>query len=128
MGERKVTGWSSATPPDPGPPGPLSARVARLCVELGPQVGGRTAARLAEVRRSLAAPLQVAVAGRISAGKSTVVNALIGRRVAPTGAGECTRLVTRFAYGPVDRVDVVLRDGARRSLPFDDAGTIPAEL
>lgn len=128
MGERKVTGWSSATAPDPGPPGPLSARVARLCVELGPRVGRRMAARLAGVRRSLAAPLQVAVAGRISAGKSTVVNALIGRRVAPTGAGECTRLVTRFAYGPVDRVDVVLRDGTRRSLPFDDAGTIPAEL
>ena len=53
-------------------------------------------------------PLRVAIAGRLKAGKSTLVNALIGRRVAPTAAGECTRVVTRFRYGPADRVDVVL--------------------
>ncbi|WIM92677.1 hypothetical protein ACTOB_004630 [Actinoplanes oblitus] len=56
------------------------------------------------------------------------MNALIGRRVAPTAAGECTRVVTRFRYGPADRIDVVTRDGARRSLPLDDDGMIPARL
>jgi hypothetical protein len=64
----------------------------------------------------------------LKAGKSTLVNALIGRRVAPTAAGECTRVVTRFRYGPADRVDVVLRDGSRRSLPLDDDGMIPQRL
>ncbi|BCJ48114.1 isoniazid inducible gene protein IniC [Actinoplanes ianthinogenes] len=56
------------------------------------------------------------------------MNALIGRRVAPTAAGECTRVVTRFRYGPADRIDVVTRDGRRRSLPLDDDGMIPARL
>lgn len=109
-------------------PGPLSAGVAQLCGQLGPQVDPRTAAGLREVARGLAAPLRVAVAGRVSSGKSTLVNALIGRRVAPTGIGECTRLVTRFCYGPVDRIEVVFHTGRRRALPFDPAGMIPAEL
>jgi GTPase Era involved in 16S rRNA processing len=72
--------------------------------------------------------LQVAVVGRIKSGKSTLVNALIGRRVAPTAVGECTRLVTRFAYGTVDRVEVVRTDGTRQVLPFDADGMIPADL
>lgn len=108
--------------------GPLSAAVARLCANVSPQVSEATAAGLGEVAHRLSAPLQVAVAGRIKSGKSTLVNALIGRRVAPTDVGECTRLVTRFQYGTVDRVDVVLRDGSTRSVPFDADGAIPAEL
>lgn len=108
--------------------GPLSAAVAQLCVRLQPQVGERTAAGYREVLRRLAAPLQVAVAGRIKSGKSTLVNALIGRRVAPTDVGECTRLVTRFQYGTVDRVEVVFTDGRRQALPFDAGGMIPADL
>jgi hypothetical protein len=80
------------------------------------------------VLRRLSSPLQVVVAGRIKSGKSTLVNALIGRRVAQTAVGECTRLVTRFHYGTVDRVEVVFRDGRNRVLPFTAEGMIPAEL
>jgi GTPase SAR1 family protein len=108
--------------------GPLSVAVAALCRRLLPQVSERTAAGFHEVLRRLAAPLQVAVAGRIKSGKSTLVNALIGRRVAPTDVGECTRLVTRFSYGTVDRVEVVLTDGTKQVLPFDAQGMIPADL
>jgi hypothetical protein len=108
--------------------GPLSAAVAHLCHRLQPQVSARTAAGFREVLRRLAAPLQVAVAGRIKSGKSTLVNALIGRRVAPTDVGECTRLVTRFQYGTVDRVEVVFQDGRKQVLPFDAGGVIPRDL
>ncbi|GGP39063.1 dynamin family protein [Saccharothrix coeruleofusca] len=108
--------------------GPLSAAVASLCANLQPQVSPATAAGFREVLRRLSAPLQVAVAGRIKSGKSTLVNALIGRRVAPTDVGECTRLVTRFQYGTVDRVEVVFTDGRKQVLPFDPAGMIPADL
>jgi GTPase SAR1 family protein len=108
--------------------GPLSAAVANLCVRLRPQVSPRTAAGFTEVLRRLGAPLQVAVAGRIKSGKSTLVNALIGRRVAPTDIGECTRLVTRFSYGTVDRVEVIMTDGTKHMLPFDERGAIPADL
>lgn len=117
-----------AADPVAGWPGPLSAAVAHLCERLLPQVGPRTGAGLREVLRRLGAPLQVAVAGRISSGKSTLVNALIGRRVAPTDVGECTRLVTRFQYGTVDRVEVVFTDGRRHAVAFEPDGTIPADL
>ena len=92
-----------------------AARVAALCDEVGPRVGptGRRR-RCCDVRRRLDEPLRVAIAGRLKAGKSTLVNALIGRRVAPTEVGECTRIVTQFRYGTADRVDVVRRDGTRR--------------
>lgn len=108
--------------------GPLSVSVANLCHRLRPQVSSGTAAGFAEVLRRLGAPLQVAVAGRLKSGKSTLVNALIGRRVAPTDIGECTRLVTRFQYGTVDRVEVVFTDGRKQVLPFAADGMIPAEL
>jgi hypothetical protein len=108
--------------------GPLSAAVANLCTRLQPQVSARTAAGFREVLRRLSAPLQVAVAGRIKSGKSTLVNALIGRRVAPTDVGECTRLVTRFQYGTVDRVEIVFDDGRKQVLPFAADGMIPNDL
>ncbi|MGW1678758.1 dynamin family protein [Saccharopolyspora sp. NPDC002376] len=117
-----------STAPEQHLPGPLSAAVARLCTGLQPQVSEQTAAGFAEVLRRLSAPLQVAVAGRIKSGKSTLVNALIGRRVAPTDVGECTRLVTRFQYGTVDRVEVIFRDGSKQAVPFDADGGIPADL
>ncbi len=80
------------------------------------------------MRQRIGQPLRVAIAGRLKAGKSTLVNALIGRRVAPTEVGECTRLVTQFRYGTADRVDVVKRDGSRTSLPLDESGMIPQRL
>jgi hypothetical protein len=109
-------------------PGPLSAAVAQLCADLRPLVSERTAAGFHGVLRRLSAPLQVAVAGRMKSGKSTLVNALIGRCVAPTDFGECTRVVTRFQYGTVDHVEVVFHDGTKRAVPLDADGGIPADL
>ncbi|MQA25307.1 MAG: hypothetical protein GEU94_07530 [Micromonosporaceae bacterium] len=109
-------------------PGPLSARVAGLCAEAGHRLGGPTQAAVLDVRKRLGEPLRVAIAGRLKSGKSTLVNSLIGRRVAQTEVGECTRLVTQFRYGTSDRVDVVKRDGSRASLPLDESGMIPQRL
>src|ERR1700753_3199292 len=105
--------------------GPLSASVATLCDEMAPRVGKEAGYQLIQIRERLAEPLRVAIAGRLKAGKSTLVNALIGRRGAPTDVGEGTRVVTRFRYGTADRIDVVTRDGRRHSLPLDDDGMIP---
>ena len=108
--------------------GPLSASVATLCDDFAGRTGPEVAGQLRQIRDRLGEPLRVAIAGRLKAGKSTLVNALIGRRVAPTAVGECTRVVTRFRYGPADRVDVVCRDGEKRSLPLDEDGMIPQRL
>jgi len=108
--------------------GPLSTRVATLCDDIASRVGPDVAGQVQRIGDRLCEPLRVAIAGRLKAGKSTLVNALIGRRVAPTAVGECTRVVTRFRYGPADRVDVVRRDGSRHSLPLADDGMIPQRL
>ena len=108
--------------------GPLSSRVAQLCDDVAGRVGAHAGGQVRQVRDRLGEPLRVAIAGRLKAGKSTLVNALIGRRVAPTAAGECTRVVTQFRYGAADRVDVVRRDGTSTSLPLDADGMIPQRL
>ena len=59
--------------------------------------------RLAEARSRLHGPLRLAIAGKVKAGKSTLLNALVGEQVAPTDAGECTRVVTWYRDGTTPR-------------------------
>ncbi|BEL04917.1 dynamin family protein [Actinoplanes sichuanensis] len=108
--------------------GPLTSGIATLCHEIVTRVSSDAGQQVQQISNRLHDPLRVAIAGRLKAGKSTLVNALIGRRVAPTAAGECTRVVTRFRYGPADRIDVVTRDGDRHSLPLDEDGMVPDRL
>lgn len=119
---------NSRTQPESAAPGPLSTSVARLCGDLREQVCQRTAAGIDRVLERMSAPLQLAVVGRTKSGKSTLVNALVGRRVAPTDVGECTRVVTRFQYGTVDRIEVVGHDGSRQPVPCAPDGGLPADL
>ncbi len=92
-------------------------RVLLAAVDLYPQA--------AEVLRRqlvrLDEPLRVAIAGKVKAGKSTLLNALVGEEIAPTDAGECTKVVTWYRGGPSPRIvqfpqgkslPVVRRDGA----------------
>jgi hypothetical protein len=94
-------------------------------------------ARLQAQRRRLDEPLRVALTGRVKAGKSTLLNALVGERLAPTDAGECTRVVTWFRNGPTPQAVLHRTDGARESLPvrrvggglqLDLAGTPPQDV
>lgn len=70
-------------------------------------------ARLAEHRARVDEPVRIAVVGRVKAGKSTLLNALVGARIAPTDAGECTRLVTVYRHGQWPRVAARTADGER---------------
>lgn len=49
-------------------------------------------------------PLRLALAGGIKAGKSTLLNAIVGQDIAPTDATECTRVVTWYRNGPTPTV------------------------
>lgn len=44
-------------------------------------------------------PLRVAIAGKVKAGKSTLLNALLGEELAASDAGECTKIVTWYQHG-----------------------------
>jgi hypothetical protein len=70
-------------------------------------------------RRRLDEPLRVAIAGRVKAGKSTLLNALVGEALAPTDEGECTRVVTWYHDGVTYRVTIHARDGEARPAKFE---------
>jgi hypothetical protein len=75
------------------------------------------ARRLHHQLRRFDEPLRVAIAGKVKAGKSTLLNALVGEQVAPTDAGECTRVVTWYRDGTVPRVVLHPHRGTPRPLP-----------
>jgi len=107
----------------------LCARLIALTDDaLGTAAGDQAAAQLTSVREALDAPLRVALAGRVSSGKSTIVNALVGQRVAATDIGECTRVVTWFHYGAPERATLTRRNGTTAALSLTAEGTLPAHL
>jgi predicted GTPase len=80
--------------------------------------GTEQAAAVEAVRRRLDEPLRVALAGRVKAGKSTLLNALVGERLAATDAGESTRIVTWYRHGLGYEVHADLRPEGRTELEF----------
>jgi predicted GTPase len=70
------------------------------------------AGRQAEAR--LKTPLQVALVGLVSAGKSTLLNAMVEAAVSPTSGGECTQVLYKFSYDRWTQADAYPRDGSPR--------------
>lgn len=92
-------------------------QVLLAAIDLYPQAGDVLRRQLVRLDE----PLRVAIAGKVKAGKSTLLNALVGEEIAPTDAGECTKVVTWYRDGPAPRIvqfpqgkslPVVRRDGA----------------
>lgn len=63
-------------------------------------------------------PIRIALAGTLKAGKSTLVNALVGETIAPTDATEATRIVTWFRHGPIPKVTANHVGGRRSNVPI----------
>jgi hypothetical protein len=85
--------------------------------------------RLQAVLDRLDEPLRVAIAGKVKAGKSTLLNALVGEELAPTDAGECTRIVTWYRDGITYRATLEPTQGEPRQVPFTrDGGAINIDL
>jgi Dynamin family len=78
----------------------------------------RQAASERLVSRLAAQQLRVLVVGEAKRGKSTFVNALLGRDVLPTGVLPVTALVTTLTRGPVEQVVVDFADGRRETHPL----------
>ena len=69
----------------------------------------------------LGAPMRVAVVGRISSGKSTLTNALLGCKLVPTGIEELTYNVNWLRHADDSTLVVHFRDGSpARSFTLDE--------
>lgn len=62
--------------------------------------------------------LRVVVAGEAKRGKSTLVNALLGRDVVPSGVVPLTAVTATIRHGPSDLVVARFADGVLRELPL----------
>lgn len=107
----------------------LSAQLVEVCRGFAGRLGPGVARSLVEETRArLEEPLRVAVAGRVNAGKSTLVNALLRQRIAPTDVSECTKVSAWFRYGHPERVEVQMRDGSAAAIALGADGMLPREL
>jgi GTP-binding protein EngB required for normal cell division len=93
------------------PAGSLSARVDALAVRAQERSSGPASDAVAAVRSRLSEPLRVALVGRVSSGKSTLLNALLGRPLAATAAGECTQVPSWYRHGRWPRASALTTDG-----------------
>lgn len=104
-------------------------RVEALIDRITAFAGVARAPELARLRARLREPLRIAIAGRVKAGKSTLLNALVGEKLAPTDAGECTRVVAWYQDGISYGVEAILTDGSRRDAAFRrDGGALDIDL
>jgi GTP-binding protein EngB required for normal cell division len=99
------------------------ARIAGAAEALGIEHDARaTAERLDEGR------FFVAVLGQFKRGKSTLINALAGSELLPTGVAPVTSVVTIVRHGETEAARVRLRDGAWAPIALDDiAGYVSEE-
>ncbi|MFF4898463.1 GTPase [Streptomyces sp. NPDC001068] len=79
-------------------PGPASESLAALAESLAEQEELRGEGFLADIAAQCRQPLRVMVAGYVSSGKSTLVNALLGRELAGVDRRETTAEVTWYRH------------------------------
>src|SRR5215469_16303697 len=80
------------------------------------------------IRARLNEPLRVAIAGRVKAGKSTLLNAMVGELVASTGVGECTRVLTWYRAADACQVTLYPDHGPPEHVPFARNGSLQIDL
>jgi 50S ribosome-binding GTPase len=109
-------------------PGDLTDAARKLVTRATTGLTGQAAAPLEAILANLSDPLRVAIAGRRNSGKSTIVNALLGERAAPTDRLECTRLVAWYRGDDYDHARVVTKQGSAHDVVLLSGGRLPPVL
>jgi len=77
--------------------------------------------------RLLERRLRILVAGEAKRGKSTLINALLGRALLPVGVTPLTALATTVRYGADEAVTAVFGDGRSEAFPLSALGDLFTE-
>ncbi len=78
------------------------------------------------IERTAAGRFHVTVLGDFKRGKSTLVNAIVGRALLPSGVVPLTAVATEIRFGTA-RTEVVFLDGRREAVPADDLAAYVTE-
>ncbi|MBR6755324.1 MAG: SEL1-like repeat protein, partial [Peptococcaceae bacterium] len=81
---------------------------------------------LREIIKNVQAPLSLMVMGAFSTGKSTFINALLGKEVVSMAVLPTTAVVTKLCYGFEDRVTVFFKNGEAKEFSSDDFARLTA--
>jgi GTP-binding protein EngB required for normal cell division len=71
--------------------------------------------------------LEVALFGRVSSGKSSLLNALLNTNVLPVGINPITAVPTKLRYGAKLRADVAFAGGREETVTIDELGVLVTE-
>jgi GTP-binding protein EngB required for normal cell division len=71
--------------------------------------------------------LEVALFGRVSSGKSSLLNALLSTNVLPVGINPITAVPTRLCYGATLRAEVTYGGGRQESVTLDELAKLVSE-
>jgi GTPase Era involved in 16S rRNA processing len=95
----------------------------RVSETAGPALARRLGAAAAD--RTAARPLRVAVTGEFGAGKTSLINALLGGEILPAGVVVRTRLITVIGFAPRRRATVETAERRRIAIPWTSLSCPP---
>lgn len=90
---------------------PLQKFIFEICKNLNPN--DYSLEFIQQLQNQPKEPLQIAVIGQFSSGKSTFLNALLGQSILPTGVTPITSKVCKICYGEEYVLEVLYKDGRR---------------
>lgn len=73
------------------------------------------------------AALEIAVFGRVSSGKSSLLNHILQTDVLPVGVTPVTAIPTRISHGPVAEVNIEFAEAQPRTIPFSELAEFATE-
>lgn len=95
----------------------------RDLAELAGRVGAKSLAQRLDtdlVKKLEADRFHLVVVGEFNHGKTTFVNALLGKNVLPVGVTPTTAVIHHLEHSDEPRAEVVFANGDRAALPFDE--------
>ncbi len=92
----------------------------QLCTILGEEFAERLRDWDAAVTKRRKEPFSLVVLGDFKRGKSTIINAILGKSIAPVNVAPETFTINSISYSETPKAEAVLKNGQRISLTPDD--------